>query len=506
VLNAEVLQKNNINIYTNARINYRESQASAFYRPPASDISNPNGFLPIIDTKILDYAFVAGLKGELPHSVTWDLSNSYGVNDFHYYVKDSMNYSLGTASPKSFDNGSLNFAQNTTNLDFRKSTKGMKIAGGLEFRYENYQITAGESNSYTGTGSQGFAGFTQENAVDEDRYSYAIYIDSIYDFTSDFSLEVLARYEEYSDFGESTNAKLALSYKLTPEVFLRTSGSTGFRAPSLAQSNYSQTSSFVNTNGSLVRQGTFTVNHEVAEALGAKELKSERSKNFSVGSVYQASKNLSLMLDYFYIQVNDRILLTNDLSGETQAQKDILAKNGVAQARFFTNAARTDTQGIDLKLDYQYLIDGDEKLDFNIWFNYTENKMQHSSSMAESEVTTVRIQDGQPKDSLRFLTNYEVDKFNMALNISRFGEYSQMIDSVAYNFDALWITDLDISYEITKKAKVAIGATNLFDITPNKWDGLSGDFYGSNGIKPYSRYSPVGYSGAYYYLRASMEF
>jgi len=383
----------------------------------------------------------------------------------------------------------------------------VKIAGGLELRYEKYSIHAGDEASYVGNnitagGSQGFAGFRPDNEVDESRTSVALYIDSIIDLSEELTLEVLARYEEYSDFGESTNAKLALSYKVMPELLLRTSGSTGFRAPSLAQSHYSQTSSFVNSSGVLVSQGTFKTDHEISQELGATELRSERSKNFSMGGVYQPTKKLSFMLDMFYIEVNDRIMLTNELDVSAAMQ----AKYGVKQARYFTNAAATQTTGIDVKVDYRHSLESNANLDFNLWFNYTKNKIDYSDSNTDNAVEKVRVEDGQPNNSLRFLTNYELNRLNIALNLSRFGHYSQMRDNQVYEFDAAYTADLDISYKIGKDIKVAIGATNIFDETPNKWDGLSGDYYGENGIKPYSRYSPFGYSGAYYYLRASMEF
>ena len=514
VLNAEILQNDGLNVYSNAFVNYRDSKASAFYRPADVNLSNPNGFLPIINAKILDLALSLGLKGNVDDETTWDLSNSYGLNNFHYYVSDSMNYTLGANSPTSFDNGSLAFIQNTTNLDFKKSADSLKIAGGLEFRYENYSINAGDAASYfdasslngltsTPAGSQGFAGFSPDNEVDESRTSYALYVDSVVALSAKLQLEVLARYEEYSDFGESTNAKFALSYKLNPKTSLRMSGSTGFRAPSLAQSYYSQTSSFVNAlTGELSREGTFKVEHALSQELGAKALKSERSKNLSMGGVYQANKNLSFIVDFFYIEVHDRIMLTQDIP-TTTAQETLY---GVSAARYFTNAAQTQTKGVDIRSDYHYSLKDSSQLDFNFWFNYADNKISDSRVDVGTYVERVRVEDGQPKSSLRFLTNYEVKKFNAAMNVSRFGEYSQAIGEQKYKFDAQYTVDLDISYKLTKNATIAVGGTNIFDAIPNKWDGLSGDFYGSNAIKPYSRYSPFGYSGAYYYLRASMEF
>ncbi len=512
MLNTEIISSDNFDIYSNAFLNYRDSEASAFYRPENSDVTKDegyihDGFLPIINAKILDYSFVGGVKGELFNSVSWDLSHSYGVSNFHYYINSTMNYTLKENSPTSFDNGELTFTQNTTNFDLRKSTNRLKIAGGLEFRQERYNIKEGELSSYEGTGSQGFAGFADANAVNATRYSYALYLDSIYDLNEKLTLEVLARYEEYSDFGESTNAKIAFAYDITPQLLLRSSGSTGFRAPSLAQSYYSQTSSFVNSEtGGLSTQGTFRTDHEVSKVLGAKELKSERSKNISFGGVYQPTKQLSFMIDCFYIEVNDKIALTNDLSGNSDEEKAVLAKYNVSEARFFTNAIDTSTQGLDIRVKYQYILENSANLDLGFWFNYSKNKVTSAVSYTDSMTERVRIENGQPKNSLRFLTNYETNKLNLALNISGYSKYSQMIEGTSYDFEPSYTVDLDISYHVTKNTKISVGGTNIFDMLPNKWDGLEGDYYGENGIKQYSRYSPFGYSGAYYYLKASMEF
>ena len=510
MLVSEIPQSNDFNIYTQLLFNYRDSEASTFFRPSSAS-STPlyaDGFLPSLRAEITDYSAVLGIKGNIDSSTTFELTNVYGVNNFHYFLDNSMNYSLGSASPTSFDNGSLNFMQNTTTLDLKKSSDIFKVAGGVEFRYENYQIDAGDESSYIGTGSQGFAGYTLDNEIDADRTSYALYVDSIYNFTKKLMFEVALRYEDYSDFGESTNGKIALSYKLNSKLMFRSSGSTGFRAPSLAQSNYSQSSSFVDNSGNLTSQGTFRTNHEISTALGSKDLLSERSQHFTIGNVYQPNKNTTLSIDYFYIQVNDKILLTPELTGSTQAQKDVLTKYNVSSARFFTNAANTSTQGIDLKLDSLHAISDNSELDLGIWYHYSSNKIQKNNNiqtLSDMAVKTM-IEDGQPKDSLKFLVNYLYKDLDTTLNLSRYGSYKQNMNYIDYTFDAAWTTDLDISYSITQDFNVAVGGTNIFDVVPNKWDGLTGDFYGSNGIKPYSRYSPFGYSGAYYYLRATIQF
>lgn len=513
VLNTEIPQESDITIYSNAVFNYRDSEASAFFRPsdhdPATSLLYPNGFLPMINAKITDYSLVLGVSGEFIKGISWDLSNTYGYNNIDYYVNNSMNYSLGAASPTSFYNGSLTFLQNTTNFDVKKSIGDLNIATGLEYRYENYKINAGDTSSYTGTASQGFAGYRPENETDSSRNSYALYLDMVYHLYENLSFEGAFRHENYNDFGSTSNVKFSAGYKPVENVLLRTSVSTGFRAPSLAQSFYSQTSSYV-SGGSLITQGTFTPDSEVSKAFGAKELKPEKSKHLTIGSVYQPNKNSSFMFDYFYTKVEDRIMLSDDMSATTAAQTAILAANGVGKARFFTNAVDTTTEGFDLKFNHKFEFENNSKLDFSIWYNYALNKI---SSFNDSTITREgsyeqvdRVENGQPKTALRILNRYELDDLTTTLNINRYGSYRQVISNIAYEFEPAWTADIDVAYKINKSINVAIGSINLFDTYPNKWDGLSGTFYGYDGIKPYSRYSPFGYSGAYYYVRANIKF
>ena len=510
VLNAESLQESDITLYSNAIFNYQKSEASAFFRPynhnVATKLIYPNGFLPLIQADILDYSFVVGVKGK--HDTTsWNLSNTYGINQIDYNLQNSMNYGYAAESPTSFHLGQLNFIQNTTNLDLKHSFEQFEFAVGSEYRYENYAIQEGDVSSYTNGISQGFAGYQPKNVVDNSRVNYALYFDTVYSPLSKLSFEAACRYENYSDFGETTNVKLSLDYKMIDTLLLRTSGSTGFRAPALAQSNYSHTSTF----GGLL-EGTFRPEDDISKALGAEELTPEKSKHFTIGTVFQPTNTTALMIDYFYTLVEDKIMLSNEIGGTTATsqQQAILTSYGVDKARFFSNAVDTKTSGIDLKLTRQFDFENDSKLYSSIWYNYSKNtiigfnnpSMNRSNSFEQID----RVENGQPQQAFRILNNYENNNMSVTLNLSQYGSYAQVINNESYNFDAKWTTDLDMSYALTKTIKLAIGGLNIFDTYPNKWSEPINNFYGSDGIKPYSRYSPFGYSGAYYYTRATIKF
>lgn len=505
VLNIDMPQQNGFDLYANVTFNYRESKAGTFFRPFNDDVNTtllyPNGFLPMMSAKISDMGLTAGFKGQIDSKTSWDLSNVYGQNKIHYYLDNTMNYSLGAVSPTSFDNGELNFIQNTSNLDIKKEFDNFKLSGGLEYRYELYRITAGDIDSYVNGGSQGFSGYTPLNNTKANRNSYAAYLDGTLKFLQKASAELAARYENYSDFGATSNVKLSLKHKTTDQLLLRTTVSTGFRAPSLAQSNYSHTSTF----GGLI-EGTFKPDSEVAKLFGAKSLKPEKSEHFTLGSVYRFGAENFIMVDYFYTQVKDRIMLSNDFALSSAQQLTY----GINKARFFTNAVNTKTQGIDVKFEYKRSFENDSNLDLQFWYNYVQNKVtgfnDASTTAANSYAQIDRIENGQPSSNLRVWSLYTLGKVDSTFNISRFGSYSQVINNVAYKFDPRWTFDLDVAYKFSKFVSIAIGGNNIFDAVPNKWNGLSGVYYGYDGIKPYSRFSPFGYSGSYYYIRTSIEF
>jgi len=320
VINSEVVSEDNTIFYTNAIVNYKESEASTFFRTPDSSRAiYPDGFLPMLKDKVLDYSLAFGVKGIFSDGTHWDISNTYGYNSSDFSLSNSMNYDLNASSPTSFNNGTLSNKQNTTNLDLKKSLEHIVLSGGLEYRAENYSIASGDSASYYGTGSQGFPGYEPSNEVSKNRESYAGYLDTIFNINSKFSTDLAFRYENFSDFGDTKNYKIAAKYKLTPSLLLRATTSTGFRAPSMSQSSYSYTATSVNS-GTISKKGIFQPEDPVSKSLGAKKLKAEKSTHYSLGFVYKPHKNNYLMIDTFIVKVDNRILLSDKLTPTTVKQ------------------------------------------------------------------------------------------------------------------------------------------------------------------------------------------
>ncbi|WP_317045279.1 TonB-dependent receptor [Formosa algae] len=352
MINTAIPIDDNTEIYAFGGRNFRDTDAYAFSRDSFEDGDNrsvpslyPDGFTPRITSNITDVSVSAGVKHEMSNGWTIDFNNTFGKNNFHYYVKDSNNASMQDASPIDFNAGGHFLSQNTTGLALNKyfedTMSGLSLAFGMEYRTENFGIFAGEIASYSlydengvpitnpatqivatdsngdalPGGSQGFPGYSPDNEVDRSRTNYGIYIDSELNVTDDFLVGGALRFENYSDFGETFNFKLASRYKLLDDALaIRGSISTGFRAPSLAQLYYN----LIFTNivaGESIPSLLSANNSTVTKAFGIEDLKEEKAFNASVGFTFNTG-GFTATIDGYLIDVKDRIILTDNFTDQ----------------------------------------------------------------------------------------------------------------------------------------------------------------------------------------------
>lgn len=524
-VNAEI-PANALTFYAHGVFDRRNSSAGALYRLP-TDVRNnpvlyPDGFLPMIEPKIDDYSFSTGVRGVSVNDVRWDLSLTHGNNDYHFYVSNTHNDSLGNNSPTSFDSGETTYTQDILNLDLVKKFGALNLAYGAELRHENYQISRGEEASYklggfsNISGAQGFPGFMPENEVNAGRSNRALYLDARYEVSPRLSVEGAARYENYSDFGATLDKKAALAYRPHEDVMLRASASTGFRAPSLLQAYYTSTVSTLSSTDATFRQaGTFAVNHPVSIALGSQSLRPEKSQHQTVGVVYQPTSDFSVSADFFSADINDRIMLTGSIVDTVSPQvKAILKQYGVQSARYFTNAIATRTQGMDLRLNYKHSFEDHTKLKMVASYHRdrtTINSVLPLPSILGNQTTTAVLNDttqsfietAQPSDGYKVWAQFESGALRSTLNLNRVGSYYYLNGS---RFGAKVTTDLDLAYQFTKNLEIAVGGNNIFNVLPDKFIDSSNLFVSGSGIIQYPPISPYGYSGAYFYLRLTLVF
>ncbi|MCX7897622.1 MAG: TonB-dependent receptor [Rhodocyclaceae bacterium] len=528
------LPRSDATFYLHGVYDRRRSSAGAFFRR-ANDDRNisaiyPDGFLPSIEPKILDYSMTIGSKGVLENGTHWDLSYTQGHNDYHFYVSNSLNTSLGLATPTSFDSGATRYTQRILNLDLSQRLGRHTFAGGYEFREERYRIVAGEPASYVlgpahdgAYGAQGFPGFTPDNAVMAKRQAHALYGDIKYGLTERLMIDAAVRAEHFSDFGSTANGKLALRLRAHEDLLLRASASTGFRAPSLSQSHFSYTGTYRNSaNDPPLYWGNFAVDHPVARALGATDLKPEKSRHLTLGLVYQPTSTLSASADWFLTDIADRILPTGyiaswNLSTLSPQAVAILDAHRIDGAVYFTNAVNTRTQGLDLRLDSTHEFGQGARLKLTGAYHFSKTRITGVNAapgvlgVAMTELvldafTRTMIEESQPRSAFKLWSKYSTPAWDLVLNLNRFGSFASVKGDETVRFRAKWTLDAEYSYRLSKDVTLSLGGVNLFNAMPDEWGQTSDTLVGSGKVIRYSQYAPFGYNGAFYYLRLGLTF
>jgi len=555
-------------LYAFGGINAKKGNAAGFYRYPSAVPAAvrtsvyavyPNGFLPEINSDVRDISTSIGVRGKVGK---WnaDFSNTYGRNVFDFTVSNSVNYTQASVSntwQREFDAGGLKFSQNTLNADLSRKfdvKQGLNVAFGAEYRMDQFGIRAGEETSYknyntaagVAAGSQVFAGFLPSNEGNNNRSNISLYLDMEQDFTKKFMVAGALRFENYSDFGSTLNYKLATRYKISDNFTIRASTSTGFRAPSQQQKFYAKTNTlFVSTPAGLVptESGTFTNESSPAQILGIPKLKQETSLSYTLGFTAKLmQRKLELSIDAYQIDINDRIVLTNNFSdgGDTVLRNQLRAANATT-ANFFTNAIDTRARGLEAVLSYNVKVGKQGQLKFTWAGTFIDNEvMKDAAGNPIIKASPVLIRTGQirsyfnredqsrievanPKNKTSLMVNYRSGKFSAMTRAVRFGEVTFLDPSLNPATPAAWpintltgvretldqtfnphtIVDLTASYDIMKGVTLTVGGNNIFDVYQDRHNH-SNNF--SSGRFVYSRrVQQFGFNGAYYFMRVRFQ-
>jgi iron complex outermembrane receptor protein len=529
-----------------------------FYPGIMYSVTSPGGALPDtvfdphIQTKINDLSAAVGIRGEMGNDWTWDLSNTLGRNDFHFYGDKTFNASLGANTPTHFDDGGFSFLQNTANLTFGKELSnvaaGLHLALGAEYRYENYKIYAGEAASYTNydptfykaTGAQGFPGYRPSDEVNATRSNIAGFVDAELDITQKWLVSAAVRAENYNDFGFTSNYKLASRYKLAPGLNIRGSVSTGFRAPSLQQINFS--SQYTNVQGGTITEVKIAPNYSsITKAAGIPALKQEKSLNASLGFSWKPLPALTVTVDGYLVKVKDRIVLSGQFSADDttldEALYNTLHELRIDNAQFFANAVNTTNKGVDIVVDYNKRW-GNQRFKALLAANFqhmsidkvnvpdklNDSYLHQKSFFSDREERFVLASAPPVKVALNL--DYSISKFGAGAHLTYFGKvelygygYSGDLAGSGINpqveldkgglvpelfkYKGKTVTDLYVNYKITKQLTWFVGADNVFNVHPSlgyvegaklsAYDGDSGGPWdavqmGFNGIRLFTKF------------------
>lgn len=510
---------------------HRDGSSAATFRLPTDTQQNvpsvyPNGYLPLLTTDTEDNSAGLGIRGEIA-GFRADFNVVYGKNDIDFGVQNTINPSFGAASPTSFQAGGLTYDQIVFGADFSREFEvglagPLNVAFGVEARQETYKINQGQYESYARGpipgvtfGSRGFTGFTPSNEVDVDRNNVGVYIDLEGKVTEQLTLSGAIRYEDYSDFGDTTTGKLAARYDFTPEFAVRGAVSTGFRAPALQQQYYTSTSILYIDNVPF-ETGTYPATSNVAVALGAKPLTAETSDNYALGFVFRRGA-FELTVDGYKIDVKDRIVLSETLTGDPKAAPgtnarviyDLLAPYGATAARFFINGVDTDTVGVDVVARYRIVDDQAGTFDLTAAGNLNDVEVKRTPVTTTlptptslfARQATLRFQDGTPKQKLTLQGDWSKEGWGATVRTTFYGDVlspGAAADGSSDNRTGnRGLVDLEARYTFPVGLTASVGADNVFDVYPRQIIPSQN----TTSASPFSSFSPFGFNGRFVYGR-----
>ena len=506
------------------------------------------------DVYIKDESAAFGFKGVLGDDWDWNISNNTGRNDFHYYGQNTFNAAIpATQSIQTrFNDGGFNYLQNTTNADITKHfssvAQGLQLSFGGEIRYERYQVYAGEPNSYIGdtthvpvtvdgvtsklvkaSGSEGYPGYSPSDARIANRGSEGAYTEMTLDVTKRWLIDLAERFENYDDFGFVGTEKFATRYKLTNDFNLRGSISTGFRAPSLQQMNFSNTNTEV-VNGNLVYTKTVPNYSPIARAAGIPKLTPETSTNYSLGLTWAPLNGLTFTVDAYQVDIKNRIVFSGQYAEGDPSFGDpntagtlnnLLLANQVAQASFYTNAVNTTNRGVDIVADYRTHWDNQH---FSATF---AGNIQHviinqinvpstfkgsagDSATFFSDREQYFLKYAAPTAKLNLGLEYGVGKWAFGTRFTYFGTVKELgfgdtnapagvkdpffpyvaldngqgVVPEIFVFNPKVTTDIYVSLKVNKYLSWDLGIDNLFNVHPGE-DVVKGSINPTNGISSF---------------------
>jgi iron complex outermembrane receptor protein len=524
---------NGVDFYSFGTYSYRHAKAFENYRtetkipnglPAGSDLPNiyPLGFEPAETLTENDYSFTGGVKGDV-FGWDFDLSSTYGVDHDDIGNVGGLNIQLygatGDSLPHVFRTGNLNNSEWTDNLDLKHGydiglAAPLSVAVGGEFRYETYQLVAGDPASRFGAGSQANPGFSLTDQHQAWRYSEGVYVDFGTKIIPQWTVDAAGRYEHYNDFGDTQDGKFTTRYDIIPEFGLRGTISNGFRAPSLAQEYFSATNV-----GPGFASAQLPVNSPGAALLGAQPLKPEVSNNYSVGIVAEPLPHLRVSLDAYQIDIRNRIVDTGLFFGNSVLDAIQLNGNQVepgdnVSAQFYANALNTHTRGVEFSAAYPQDYGDFGEVNYSITANYNNTIAVVSAARAAQYFAdgslpsaTSYLTTGAPHEKIILDGFWTNDPWDINLRGTFYGR-SSTIDpneaTGAYLLDKIaqaFIVDLEFGYTLDNW-HFAAGANNLLDHYPNRVN--------FNATSPhtevYNSNSPYGYNGGYYYTRVTYSF
>lgn len=564
-------------IYAFGGYNRLRGDVEYFFRRPGQDQTirafYPDGFRPRLDSRLENFSAAFGVRGADLAGFGFDLSTVYGVNTQDLAYENSANVSLGLESPTEFYRLGADFYQWTSNLDLTRDIHvgdgaPIQLAFGAEYREEDYRLFSGDIDGFRNGGAPILDGPNAgrpapigaqpgptagpDDRASIGRNSKALYAEVQKEFAGRLLLQGAVRYEDYSDFGDTTNYKVAGRFDIGGGFAARASYNTGFRAPALAQSGYNASNTLI-LNGQQAIVRVAAVDSPAARLVGAQPLRPEKSQNISAGLVFESGE-FSATIDAYHIDLDDRIAISSTF--QDQRITDFLAANGQSgfgAVSFITNAVDTTTEGFDVVVNYRHRFGSVGLFTATLAGNYNTTKFDRIAGtpapLAELGITTplfdltqqLRFSDSLPRSKATLDLSYVQGPFSINLQNTRFGEVSTVAltnrtpaqiaaltpgydvelipipgsanSDIIQTFGARILTDIQLGYQLMPAITVTAGIRNVLNVYPDEnirstVESVAAGTNGADasGTQPYNAISPFGFNGRTYFLRLGLDF
>ncbi len=482
----------------------------------------PGGFTPRFGGTIRDTSLIFGTKGELDNEVTYDVSFNFGENEVDFAIRNTINPSLGPNTPREFKPGRYTQTEKTVDIDLTKPfdvglTEPLFLAGGFQYRHETYESLAGDPASYEigplasqgfGIGSNGFPGLSARSQNEASRHNIAFYLDAEAYLTDDFLVTAALRYEDFSDFGNTSKGKVAARWQVSEDIALRGAYSTGFKAPTIGQTNVRNVTTAFGTDGRLIDRATLPPTDPIAVQKGGTELTPEESESLTFGVVAEFDNGLFVTVDYYNIELTDRISTTSGIALTPEDIAALLAQ-GVSDASsftevsFFTNDFDTTTEGVDVVANYSMdMFEGETK--FSLAYNWTSTTVDEASDNISADRVRM-LEDNLPAVRYSLTANHTNGDWRVLGRVNYAGSiFEDHLDSglPIEKVGSEFTFDLEVGYSFNDSFSLIAGAKNILDETPDENVLYDNEIAGSQ----YPTTSPIGINGGYYYLRGIYTF
>ncbi len=504
----------------------------------------PGGFVPRFGGKAEDFSIAAGIRGAFGEGLTYDFSVYHGANETNFFIRNTVNASLGPNTPRDFVPGGQEQTETVVNADFSYPidvgmASDLNIAFGAEYREEDFDLFAGDPASFAlgpladqgfSSSSNGFGGFPNDTSASQD--SWATYVELEADVIDQLTLQAAIRYEDYSAFGDTTNYKLAGIYRVNEQFAIRGAFSTGFHAPTAGQANITNVTT-QNVGGVLVDQGTLPLNTAAGQLAadfiasqgnGRPELGPEDAENFSFGVAFDAGPT-EWTIDYYNIEVTDRVALganvdfldalnfagggttfgsvSEALTGLDAAgiidRQQFLGLDDLSQFRFFANSFDTETEGLDIVGRVGFDVGGGYS---NLVLALNYNKTEVTDRGIVNPISAGReqaLEDLLPRFKGNLSWSHTQGQLRGLIRLNYYGEWDDTGNGVDDISDEV-LVDIEVAYAMENGLEIIGGVNNLFDTfnDRNPFAGSLGQLYPESG--------PFGLNGGQWYLKARYSF